>query len=97
MYPSIVEDCLLKHPNIQEAVAFGVPVNTYEQEVCAWVRLKEVKAETSEDEVVKHCASLLIDYQVPRFVKFVERFPINRLGKYVRTEMSAIYKKELAL
>lgn len=97
MYPSIVEEVLLKHEKITEACVFGIAVNAFEQEVCAWVRLKSNEIETSIDEVIKHCEKHLIDYQVPRYVKIVDSFPQSKMGKYLRTEMSARFKNELNL
>ena len=88
---------LLKHPNIIEAVVFGIPVNIYEQELCAWVRLRSLDTKTSVEDVVNFCSQRLIDYQVPRFIKFVQEFPANKMGKYVRVEMSRIFKNELGI
>jgi fatty-acyl-CoA synthase len=94
VYPSVVENCLLKHPCVIEAAVFGVSVNTFEQELCAWVKLKD-EAMTSDHELIKHCEKNLIDYQVPRYIKFVDHFPTTKLGKYARNQMSKQYKKEL--
>lgn len=97
VHPSIVEECLLQHPNIIEAVAFGIPVNEYEQEICAWVKLRSKNIETSVEDVLKHCRENLSEYQVPGYVKIVDNFPTNVMGKYLRREMCSIYKKELGL
>lgn len=76
---------------------FGIAVNTYEQELCAWVKLRSNERKTQVEEVIKYCEERLIDYQVPRFVKFVDEFPANKMGKYLRNEMSRKYKLELGI
>jgi acyl-CoA synthetase (AMP-forming)/AMP-acid ligase II len=95
VYPSVVEDCLLKHANVLEAIVFGISVNAFEQDVC--VRLKSTGVGTSETELVGHCEKHLIDYQVPRRVKLVDSFPTNRMGKYDRLVISSQYKRELGV
>jgi fatty-acyl-CoA synthase len=97
VFPSVVEGCLLKHPNIKEAIVFGIPINDFEQEICAWVKLRSNEDKTSVEEIVKHCQSNLLEFQVPRYVKIVESFPISQMGKYLRNEMTLIYRKELGL
>ena len=97
VHPSIIEDCLLQHPNIQEAVAFGIPVNDFEQEICAWIKLRSNHIKTTVEEVIKHCQNNLSEYQVPGYVKIVDSLPANAMGKYLRKEMCSIYKKELGI
>jgi acyl-CoA synthetase (AMP-forming)/AMP-acid ligase II len=46
VFPSVVEGCLLKHPNIKEAIVFGIPINDFEQEICAWVKLRSNEDKT---------------------------------------------------
>ena len=73
----------------------------FEQEVCAWLRLNSRTSASDEDsellakEVINHCERHLIDYQVPRRIKFVDAFPQSNGGKYLRTEMSKRFKQEL--
>ncbi len=88
---------MLKHANILEACVFGIAVNSYENEICAWIKLKSADVRTSIDEVIKHCERNLLEFQVPRYVKIVDTFPTSFIGKYLRTEMSAKYRKELAI
>lgn len=98
MFPSLVEACIMKHPNVDEVVVFGIPVNDYEEELCAWVRLKSTREPaTSVEEIKKYCQDNLLSYQVPRHFKLVESFPVNTLGKYMRHMMSSEYRKELGL
>lgn len=89
----------MKHPNITEAIVFGIPINDYEQEICAWVKLKPNTSteEVTEAEIIDYCKKSLSEYQVPRYLKIVDSFPQSMIGKYLRTQMSALYKKELGI
>jgi fatty-acyl-CoA synthase len=99
IYPGEIEDCLLKHSNVSEAVAFGISINTYEQEVCAWVKLKNNLVRTTAEELVKFCNDdiTLAGFKVPRFIKIVNEFPTTHIGKYLRRAMQEAYKTELGL
>lgn len=97
LYPSLVEDCLVKHPNIIEAVVFGIPINQFENEICAWVKLRSKDVNTTVEEILKHCQANLSYYQVPAYIKIVDSFPTSQLGKYLRSEMASIYRKELGI
>jgi fatty-acyl-CoA synthase len=99
VYPGEIEDCLLKHSNVCEAVAFGVSVDIYDQEVCAWVKLKNDSVQTTPEDLIKFCQSdsALAAYKVPRFIKLVNEFPTSHIGKYLRRAMQDAYKIELGL
>ena len=96
VYPSDVENILLKHSNVLEVQVFGIDVDEYFQDVCAWVRLKSKAEQTSPSELKEFChENDLIDYQIPKYFKFVEQFPSSSVGKYLKTEMEKQFKKEL--
>ncbi len=99
IYPVEIEDCLLKHPNVNEAIAFGVSINQYEEEICAWVKLRNKNEQTSPEELIKFCldGKQLADYKVPKYVKIVEDYPTTNMGKYLRRAMQDAYKLELGL
>ena len=99
IFPGDIEECLLKHSNVAEAIAFGISINDFEQEICAWVKLKSNDLKTSPEELIQFCLNddKLANYKVPNFVKIVQSFPITKLGKYLRREMEEQYKLELTL
>jgi fatty-acyl-CoA synthase len=97
--PIEIEECLLKHPNVVEAIAFGVSINVFEQEVCAWVKLKDPQVTTTADELREWCFAdtTLADYKVPKYIKIVTEFHVSNMGKYLRSSMEDAYKKELGI
>jgi fatty-acyl-CoA synthase len=76
-----------------------VSINVYEQEICAWVKLKNDTVQTTAEELIKFCEydCKLNVHKVPRFIKIVDDFPTNLLGKYLRRAMQDAYKIELKL
>jgi acyl-CoA synthetase (AMP-forming)/AMP-acid ligase II len=82
---------------VLEAVAFGIPINAFEMEVCAWVKLKSEDQQTTVDELKEFCKDFLIDFKIPKYIKLVKELPVSRMSKYLRREMQEQYKVELGL
>jgi fatty-acyl-CoA synthase len=94
--PLQIEECIRLHECVKDVAVFGLPVNDYEQEVCAWVVLKQGQ-DSSLNELLEYCRDKLVDYKVPKHIKFVHNLPITRTGKYWRKEMERQFKLELEL
>jgi fatty-acyl-CoA synthase len=86
VYPREVEEFLYSHSDIAEVQIVGVPDARYGEELCAWVRLRE-GASLSEEEVRDHCRGQLAHFKVPRYVLFVEEFPLTVTGKVQKFKM----------
>ncbi len=84
VYPREVEDVLLAHPAVAEAVAISVPDDRWGEAVKAVMRLQE-GAEASEDELDSWCRERLSGFKIPRSYDFVtEELPKNPNGKPLR-------------
>jgi fatty-acyl-CoA synthase len=89
--PREVEEYLQAHPAVGEAQVIGLPSTRYGEEVMAWVRLKAGHSATAE-ELTEYCRAGLASFKVPRFWKFVDKFPLTVTGKvqkHVMREASA--------
>jgi fatty-acyl-CoA synthase len=80
VYPREIEEFLYSHPKIQDVQVIGVPDAKYGEEIMAWVRLKPGE-NASEDEIRAFCRGQIAHFKVPRYVKFVEGFPMTVTGK----------------
>ena len=80
VYPREIEEFLYSHPAIADVQVIGVPDIKYGEELCAWVRLREGQTAT-EDEIREHCRGKLAHFKVPRYVVFVDEFPMTVTGK----------------
>jgi fatty-acyl-CoA synthase len=94
VYPREVEEFLYRHPKVADVQVFGLPDATYGEELCAWVRLREGESMT-EDEVRAFCHGQIAHYKVPRYVRFVDEFPMTVTGKMQKFLMRARMEQEL--
>jgi long-chain acyl-CoA synthetase len=84
--PNAVEERLLRHPAVKEAVVVGRPDERDGDVPVAFV----VRAGTvSAEELVAHCRAGLAPYETPREVLFVDGIPKNAVGKPLRRELRA--------
>jgi fatty-acyl-CoA synthase len=98
IYPVQVENELRQHNNVFEVVVFGIAINAYASHVCAWVKLKDTSLNTDAEELQNFLReNRLPEFKIPQYIKFVDEFPTNSLNKYLRTDMSKMYKEELKL
>jgi len=80
VYPREVEEFLYLHPKIGDVQIVGLPDVKYGEELCAWIRLREGEAAT-EDEIIAFCRGRIAHYKIPRYVRFVDAFPMTVTGK----------------
>ena len=96
VYPREVEEFLYGHPKIADVQVIGVPDVKYGEEIMAWVRLKE--GETAEpDEIRDYCRGKIATFKIPRYVKFVDAFPMTVTGKIQKYLMRQQATEELGL
>jgi fatty-acyl-CoA synthase len=96
IYPREVEEFLFRHPKIAEVQVVGVPDPRMGEELCAWVRLKP--GETAEEEEIRaFCRGQIAHYKIPRYVRFVDAFPMTVTGKVQKFMMREAMVKELGL
>ncbi len=94
IYPREVEEFLYRHPAVSDVQVIGVPDAKYGEELCAWVILKQ-GAQATEDDVRDFCRGAIAHYKVPRYVRFVDSFPMTITGKIQKFVMRDVMKKEL--
>ncbi len=80
VYPREVEEFLYTHPAVLDVQVVGVPDERYGEELVAAVRLQEGVTAT-EDEIREHCKGKIAHYKVPRYVLFVDEYPMTISGK----------------
>jgi long-chain acyl-CoA synthetase len=83
VYPREIEEVLFEHPDVAEAVAFGVADEYRGESVKAFV-VKRSGASTTEEEVLAFCKERLAAYKTPKAVEFREELPKSAVGKLLR-------------
>jgi fatty-acyl-CoA synthase len=96
IYPREIEEFLYRHPKVQDVQVIGVPDAKYGEELCAWIRLK-AEQQASAEEIREFCKGQIAHYKIPRYVKFVDSFPMTVTGKIQKYLMREQMKGELGL
>jgi len=96
IYPREIEEFLYRHPKVQDVQVIGVPDARYGEELCAWIIIKPGE-DCTEQDVRDYCQGQIAHYKVPRFIRFVQEFPMTITGKVQKFMMRDVMKKELAL
>lgn len=96
VYPREIEEFLYSHPKVSDVQVIGVPDLKYGEEIMAWVKLKPgVTAE--EEEIRAFCRGQIAHYKIPRYVHFVDSFPMTVTGKIQKFLMRQQSVEELGL
>ena len=96
VYPREIEEFLYRHPKIQDVQVIGIPDQRYGEELCAWVRLHDGETASAE-EIRAFCRGQIAHYKVPRYVKFVDGFPMTVTGKIQKFLMRQQMIEELGV
>ena len=96
LYPREIEEFLYRHPKIQDAQIFGVADDRYGEELCAWIRTKPGETLTAE-EVRAFCQGQIAHNKIPRYIEFVDEFPMTVTGKIQKFIMRDAVEQKLGL
>jgi fatty-acyl-CoA synthase len=96
IYPREIEEFLYTHPAISDVQVIGVPDKKYGEELMAWIKLKK-DAVASQEEIKDFCKGKIAHFKVPRYIKFVDEFPMTVSGKIQKYKMRDESIKELGL
>lgn len=96
LYPREIEEFLYRHPKIQDVQIFGVADTRYGEELCAWIRVRSGETLTME-EVRAFCDGQIAHNKIPRYVEFVDEFPMTVTGKIQKFLMRDEVEQRLGL
>ena len=94
IYPREVEEFLYQHPAIADVQGFGVPDDHWGEELCVWIKLNP-GATATEDEIRAFCRDKITHFKIPRYVRFVDDFPMTVTGKVQKFIMRDMMAREL--
>lgn len=96
IYPKEIEEFIYTNPKVQDVQVIGVPDESAGEEVMACVILK--KGETmTENELRDFCLANMAKHKVPRYIEFVDSFPMNDAGKILKYKMREQAVEKLGL
>ncbi|MBQ2688373.1 MAG: AMP-binding protein [Clostridia bacterium] len=86
IYPKEIEEFIYTHPSVSDVQVIGVPDEQYGEEIMACIILKEGETLTEAD-VKKYVLDHMAKHKVPKYIDFVEGFPMNDAGKILKYKM----------
>ena len=96
IYPKEIEEFIYTHPGVKDVQVIGVPDKKYGEEILASIVLKEPGSVTVE-EMLSYIKASMARHKVPRYIEFVEGFPMNAAGKVLKYKMREDAAKRLNL
>jgi fatty-acyl-CoA synthase len=96
VYPREIEEFLYTHHDVADVQVIGVPDERYGEELMAWV-VARAGAELTEEGIKEFCRGRIAHYKVPRYIKFVDEFPMTVTGKVQKFKMRETAIEELGL
>jgi fatty-acyl-CoA synthase len=91
IYPREIEEFIYTHPKVKDVQVVGVPSEKYGEEVMAFIQIKPGNSIT-EEELKEYCRENIARYKIPKYIAFVEDYPITASGKIQKYKL-----RELAM
>lgn len=92
-YPAEIEAALAENKQIAQSAVIGVPDERMGEVGCAYIVVKQ-GYELDEAEVIRWSRERMSNYKVPRYVRFVDRLPVNASNKVLKNELLAQFSAE---
>ncbi len=86
IYPKEIEEFIYTHPAVKDVQVIGVPDEKYGEEIMACIILKESGSLTVA-EMSDYIKASMARHKVPKYIEFVEAFPMNAAGKILKYKM----------
>ena len=96
IYPKEIEEFIYTHPQTKDVQVIGVPDKKYGEEIMACIILKEPGSVTIE-EMTNYIKASMARHKVPKYIEFVDSFPMNAAGKILKYKMREDAAKRLGL
>jgi len=96
IYPREIEEFLYRMPQVQDVQVVGVPDPRYGEELCAWI-VPRPGQPLDEAQVRAFCQGRIAHYKVPRYIRFVEAFPMTVTGKIQKFKIREAMSDQLGL
>jgi fatty-acyl-CoA synthase len=95
IYPRELEELIYLHPSVLDVQVVGVPDAKFGEEVVACVKLRPGEPEDA-DAIIAFCRGRVAHYKVPRYVCFMDSFPMTVSGKVQKFQLREMMEAELA-
>jgi fatty-acyl-CoA synthase len=96
IYPREIEEFLFTHPKVEDVQVIGVPDERFGEEICACIRLRPGQSASAE-EIREFCSGHIAHFKIPRYVIFVEDYPMTVTGKVQKFKLREAMTRQLDL
>ncbi len=86
IYPKEIEEFIYTCDKVSDVQVIGVPDEQYGEEIMACIILKKGESMT-EDEMKAYIGANMARHKVPRYIEFMDSFPMNAAGKILKYKM----------
>ncbi len=94
IYPREIEDFIFTHPKVAGIAVFGIPDAFYGEELVAWIQL-HADTDCAVEEIKAFCQDNLAHFKIPKYIEFVESFPMTVTGKMQKYKMREMMLEKL--
>ncbi|UCF57585.1 MAG: AMP-binding protein, partial [Deltaproteobacteria bacterium] len=94
--PEEIEDLIVQHPAVDSVQAVGLPDQRLGEVVGAFVKLRK-GVTCKESEIIDFCMGKIGKYKVPKYMKFIDEFPVTAYGKVQKFKLRDMGIKEFSL
>ena len=81
---------------VQDVQLVGLPDQRFGEELCAWIIVKPGET-LDEDGIREFCKGRIAHYKVPKYIRFVDEFPMTVTGKIQKFRIRELMIEELQL
>ena len=96
IYPKEIEEFIYTHPKVSDVQVIGVPDKAMGEEIMACIILNEGETMT-EVEMKQYVRDHMAKHKVPKYIDFVDGFPMNDAGKIQKFKMREQAVEKLGL
>jgi len=89
IYPKEIEEFLYRMDDVKDVQVAAVPSEKYGEEVGAFIIVKE-DSDLQENDVIDFCRGKISRYKIPRYVHFIEDYPMTASGKIQKFKLSEL-------
>ncbi|NXG49468.1 ACSF2 synthetase, partial [Psilopogon haemacephalus] len=96
IYPAELEQFLHTHPKVEEVQVVGVKDSRMGEEICACIRVR-AEQDCTEEEIKAFCKGKISHFKIPRYIVFVDQYPLTVSGKIQKYKLREQMEKHLRL
>lgn len=93
--PVDIENHLIKHPEIENAVIVGAPDKMLGEEVFAFIKVRDDSTLTRKD-ILEFLSGKVARYKIPKYIEFIDSFPLTSNGKIKRDSLKQMASEKIS-